>query len=129
MSVVGDALPDRSRQFHRVGQSVDLRLVEVRDRLHVGRAVAVLDEEALVVLEAIRRPRDRVVEPVRVVVLEHLAGALLEVRRGDQGSVGIRGQPRRSLLAVRALRDEREEPESRTRRIGGRTIFNFHSLV
>ena len=56
-----------------LGQRVDLGLVEVGDGLEVGGAVALLHEEALVVLEPVRRPGDGVVEAVGVVVLEHLA--------------------------------------------------------
>ena len=48
---------------------VDLRLVQMRDRLQVGGAIAVLDEEALVVFEAIGRADDRVLEAIGVVVL------------------------------------------------------------
>ena len=63
--------------------AVHLRLVEMRDRLDVGRAVAVLDEEALVVLQPVRRADHGVVEPVGVEVFERLADALLEVGGGD----------------------------------------------
>src|SRR5688572_32585772 len=41
-------------------------------------------EKALIVLEAVRRPDDRVVQAVRMVILEHLADALFEVRRCDE---------------------------------------------
>ena len=61
------------------GELIDLGLVEMRDGLEVGRAVALLHEEALVVLEAVGRARNRVVEAIRVVVLGHLADALLVV--------------------------------------------------
>ena len=44
-----------------LGQRVDLGLVEVRDRLDVGGAVALLHEEALVVLEPVGRAGDGVV--------------------------------------------------------------------
>ena len=55
-------------------------------------------------------PIDRVVQPVGVEVLEHLPRALLEVRRGDDRPVLLGRQPRLDRLAVRRLRDEREEP-------------------
>jgi len=61
-------------------QLVDLALVEMGDRLHVGEAVASLHEEPLVVFQAVRRAQDGEVEPVGVIVLEHLPDALLEVR-------------------------------------------------
>jgi len=61
----------------------------VRDRLHVGRAVHVIDEEALVVFEPVRRADHRVVQPVGVEVLERLAQALLEVGRSDHLQVFV----------------------------------------
>ena len=92
-----------------VGELVDLRLVEVRDRLHVGRAVAVLDEEALVVLQAVRRAGHRVVQPVGVVVLDLLARALLHVGRGDDAEIDVErharlAAPRRAGRAPRGGR-------------------------
>ena len=71
--MVGGAAPDLLRHAEVLRELVDLRLVEVRDRLDVRGAVALLHEEALVVLEAVRRPDDRVVEAIGVVVLGHLA--------------------------------------------------------
>src|SRR2546426_1918000 len=61
-----------------------LRLVKVGDGLDVRGAVPVLDEEALVVLQAVGRPNHGVVEPIGVEVLEGLADALLEVCRRDE---------------------------------------------
>ena len=78
------------------GDGVDLRLVEHRDRLHVGRPVAQLHEEALVVLEPVRRAGHDEVQAVGVEVLEHLAGALLVVRRREDPEVGVRREPERS---------------------------------
>ena len=61
MSVVGGLRRISSVDAEVFRQLIDLRLVEVRDRLDVGDSVALLDEEALVVFEAVRRARDRVV--------------------------------------------------------------------
>src|SRR5690606_7310048 len=63
--------------------------------------------EALVILEAVRRANDRVVQPVRMVVVEHLANALLEVRRRDDYAVRSRRQTVRRLLTIRRLHDYR----------------------
>ena len=54
-------------------------------------------------------PVDGVVEPVGVEVLEHLARALLEVRRRDDRQVLPRREPRLDRLAVGRLRHDREE--------------------
>ena len=70
------------------------------DRLDVGRAVAELDEEALVVLEAVGRAGGDEVEPVGVVVLERLADALLEVGGRDDAQVGLGGEAVGLLVAV-----------------------------
>ena len=75
-------------------QRVDLRLVQVRDGLQVGRAIAVLHEEALVVLQAVGRPDHGVVQPVGVVVLQRLADPLLEAGRGDDLEVRVDRQAR-----------------------------------
>src|SRR3546814_980544 len=86
-------ISDRSDRGHALGQgeeprhAVDLALVQVRDRLDVGRAVAVLDEEALVVLQPVRRAGHRVVQLVGVEVFERLADTLLEV--GDRKSTRL----------------------------------------
>ncbi len=89
------------------------------DGLHVGRAIALLHEEALVVLEAVGRPRHRVVEAVGVVVLHGLAGALLQVGGGDQLEVGLQGQAHRPALALRALHRELEDVEAVALQDGG----------
>jgi hypothetical protein len=85
----------------------------VGDGLHVGGAVAVLHEEALVVLEPVRRADDRVVESVGVVVLEHLANALLEAGGGDDLAVGRGRQLGFAALPVGRLRDDGEEAVAR----------------
>ena len=77
------------------------RLVEVSDRFEVGRPVPLLHEEALVIFDEVRRPGDRVVEPVCVVVRHRHPGSLLEVRRRDQLEVGGRRHARAPLEAVR----------------------------
>ena len=76
------------------GQRVDLGLVQMRDGLHVGGAVAVLHEEALVVFQPVRRADDRVVQAIGVEVLQRLADALLEVR-ARRRSAGTPCGPRR----------------------------------
>ena len=101
--------PDPLGDVQVLGELVDLRLVEVRDRLHVSGAVAELDEESLVVLEPVRRADDRVVERVGVEVLEHLPRPLLEVRGGHDRQVLVRREPRLDGLALRRLGHEREQ--------------------
>jgi hypothetical protein len=99
----------RSRSPHLFGnaqffsQRVDLGLVQVGDRLDVGGAVAVLHEEALVVLQAVRRADYRVVQAIRVEILQRLADALLEVGRRDDLQVGVQRQTRLDLCPVRPL--------------------------
>ena len=110
-------------------QLVDLGLVEVRDRLHVGGAVALLDEEALVVLEAVRRAGDRVVQAVGVVVLGHLAHALLVVGGGDDLQIGRRRKAHGAWLALRALNRETGDVESLASRIGGQHELAFPAIA
>jgi len=62
-----------------LGQLIDLGFVEMGYGFDVGGAVAQLDEEALVVLQAVGGAGHGIVEPVCVVVLQHLVRALLEV--------------------------------------------------
>ena len=95
------------------GQRVHLGLVEVGNRLQVGRAVAVLHEEALVVFEAVRRAGDRILQAVGVVVLELLAGALLHVGGGDDAQIHLGRHARFLLLAVRAAHYEMEHVVAR----------------
>ena len=92
---VGGGRPaaDLGGNAEELGHRVHLGLVQVRDRLDVGRTVAEFHEEPLVVLEAVRRARRDVVQRVRVVVLEHLAGALLEVVGRQNPQVGVDRQP------------------------------------
>ena len=54
----------------------------------------------------IRRADDRVVQTIRVVVLEHRADALLEVGRGHDLAIFSRGQADSTHLATRWLNDE-----------------------
>ena len=77
------AAADLFRNAQRPSHRVDLGLVQVRDRLEIRRAVSALHEEALVVLEAVRRPGHGVVELLRPEVLRQLPRALLHVGRGD----------------------------------------------
>ena len=105
----------RARPARRPG--VDLRLVQVRDRLEVRGAVAVLHEEALVVLEPVGRAGDSVVQPVGVVVLEHRPGALLEVGGRHELKVGLKRQAHRPLLAGRRLNGELRDVETLARRV------------
>ena len=64
----------------------------MRDGFHVGRTIAVLDEETLVVFESVRRADHGVVETVGVEVFEVLADALLEVGGGDNLQVFTQAQ-------------------------------------
>src|SRR5204862_5846619 len=82
---------------------IGLSLVQMSDRLEVGSAVAVLGEEALVVLEAVRRSGHGVVLPIGVVILEHFPRPLLEVRRRDDSQVGLPGEADADLLPPRIL--------------------------
>jgi molybdate-binding protein len=83
---------------------VDLRLVEVRDRLEVGRAIAVLDEETLVVFEPVGRADHGVVQAVGMEVLHRLADALLVVGGRHDLQVFLQGQPRFVASVRRATR-------------------------
>ena len=59
----------------------------MRDRLHIRGAVAVFDEEALVIFESVGGAGDDVIQAVGVVVLGLLARALLHVGGGDDAEV------------------------------------------
>jgi len=108
-------------------QRVDLRLVQAGDGLHVSCAVAQLDEETLVVLEAVGRSRHGVVEPVGVVVLEHLPRALLEVRCGNDLEIGARRQPVLALLAARQAHHQLEEVQDlRAERVARKHDLPWH---
>ena len=78
----------------------------MRDRLGVGGAVAVLDEEALVVFEPVGRSHDGVVQPVGVIIFELLAGALLHVGRGNHAEIGIERHAVLLRAAVGRLGDQ-----------------------
>ena len=107
----GRAAADLLRHPEVLGQRVDLGLVEVGDGLEVGRAVALLHEEALVVLEAVGRSRHGVVEPVGVVVGHHGARPLLEVGGRHQLQVGRRRGADGALVAGRVRHRQRGEVE------------------
>ena len=68
----GSAAANLVGQAEMPGHGIDLGLVEVGDGLHSGGTVAVLDEEALVVLEAVGSAGHGEVEAVGVVVLSVL---------------------------------------------------------
>ena len=72
------------------GERVDLRLVEMRERLDVGGAVAVLHEKALVVFEPVRRAEHGVVQPVGVIIFERFARPLLHVGGGNDAEIDRR---------------------------------------
>ena len=78
----------------------------MRNRLHVSRAITVLDEEALIVFEQIWSAYHRVVEAISVVVLDHLPDALLEIRCRDNREIRTAIQPALRHGAVRCLHNE-----------------------
>ena len=82
------------------------------DRFQVRRAVAELDKKALIILEPVRCPGHGVVPPVRVVILEHLADPLLEIRAGDDLEVGLEPQAPGQGLALRRRSHDREVGEA-----------------
>jgi NAD synthase len=85
------------------------------ESLHFGQVIAgalgiraeiediILDEKALVEFQPVRRPHDRAVQPVCMVVLDNLAGALFEVRRGHDAQISLRAQTHAPALALRRL--------------------------
>jgi hypothetical protein len=89
-------------------ERVHLAFVEMRDGFDIGAAVAVLHEEALVVLQAIRSADHGVVQAIGVVILHGLADALLVVRGGHDLQVFRQGQPRGLELAGWRLHHELE---------------------
>ncbi len=72
---------------------VDLRFIQVCDRLEIGCPVALFDEEPLVVFQAVGGARDGIVKPVGVVVLGHLADALLVIGGRHQLQVRLCRHP------------------------------------
>ena len=89
----------------------------MRDRLDVGCAVAVLDEETLIIFQPVGGAGDRIVQPVGVVVLDPLAGALLhvggrhdpeiDIERHAQLLLGTVGRLHHQLREIVALVGER----------------------
>ena len=100
---VGGGRPpaDLVRDTEVRGQRVDLHFVEVRDRLHVRRAIPLLHEESERVLLQVWRACDGVVEPVGVMVFEHLPGPLFEIGSRHQRPKGRRVHPRGLPLTAR----------------------------
>ena len=97
---------DLLRQAEMCGERIDLRLVEMRDRLDVRRAVAVLHEKALVIFEPVGRAEHGVVQPVGVEIFELLARALLHVGRRHNAEIDIERHAHRLPLAVGRLHHE-----------------------
>src|SRR6056297_245737 len=86
------ARADLPRYAEMIGELIDLRFVEMRDRLDVGGAVAVIDEEALIVFQPVRRTDHGEVQPVGMVVFDLLAGALFHVGGGHDAEIDLRRQ-------------------------------------
>ena len=84
----------------------------MRNRLHVGKAVAALNEEALVVFEQVRRSSHRIREAISPRVLEQLPRALLHVRGSQELAVGIGRHPPAVGGAIGTLDDDREDDHS-----------------
>ena len=68
---------------------INLVFVQMGNWLHVGGAVAVLDEEPLVVFQPVRCAGHGIVQAVGVVIFDLLAGPLLHVRRRDDRQIGF----------------------------------------
>jgi hypothetical protein len=93
----------------RLGHRVHLRLVEVGDRFDVGSAVAVLDEESLIVLESIGGSCDRVVLLLGPEIFRQLSRALFHVGRRNDRQVRIQRRTGTLLHALGRLHDEAED--------------------
>src|SRR6202044_1134436 len=103
-----------------------LGLIQVDNRLDMGRSVAVLDEETLVVFETIWRADYGVIETIRVVVLKSLAQALLEAGGGDNLQVFIEAQ---WFLVHRALWRLRDQAKVVDTSFGAAGDSDFHAPV
>ena len=79
----GWALPDFFWHAKVLCQLVHLGFVKVGNRFEVRRAVTLLHEKTLVIFQQVGCARYRIVKSVCVVVLGHLAHALLEVSRSN----------------------------------------------
>ncbi len=106
----GPAAADRFGHAEVFGHAVNLGFVEVGNGLEVGRAVAILDEEPLVVLQPVGCAHHGVAQAVGVVVFHHLSHPLLEVRGGHDRLVGLQGEPCPPHLAVGQLDHQGENP-------------------
>src|SRR5688572_22114011 len=73
-------------------QRIDLALVKMCNGLDVGTPISIFHEEPLIVLEAIRRAYDGVVEPVSVEIFDSLADSLFEVGCRDDLQVFAQAQ-------------------------------------
>src|SRR5262245_15981606 len=78
------------------------------DGLDIGGTVTVLDEETLIVLEPIRSADYRVVQSIRVEILQRLANPLFEIRCRHNLQIFRQIQPHLRSLSCRRLRDELE---------------------
>ena len=108
----GGSAADVLRHPEVFGQLIDLRLVEVGNRFHVGGTVAEFDEKTLVVLEAVGRPGHGIVQAVGMVVLQHLARALLEVGGRYDFEVRFQRQTLLHLGPIRFLGDDGKQAEA-----------------
>ena len=85
------------------GERIDLRLVKMGDRLDIGRAIAVLHEETLVVFKTIGRTDNGVIQSVGMKVLDSLANAPLEIGRSHDLKVLPQAKASLDELTIRLL--------------------------
>jgi hypothetical protein len=123
---------DCCRHAELLGQLIDLALVQMRDRLHVGESITTLDEKPLIVFQPIRCANNGVMQAIGVIVLEHRSHALLEVRCRDDLSVLGRWNSYPALLAARRLDNEvrdvdtvRVESIGRQHELGAPIVFEL----
>jgi hypothetical protein len=107
---------------------IDLRLVEVGNRLEVGGPITLFNEEPLVVFQSVRRSRHRITQAICVIVLGHLTHALLVVCGGHQLQIRLRREPHRLGLPAGGLHGEPGDVEALAFEEGGEDQLAFPAL-
>ncbi len=81
----------------------------MRNRLQIGGTVATLHEESQIVFQPVWRTGDRVMETIGMVVLEHFAGPLFEIRRRYNAQISRKSEACGMTLTVWRFGNQRGE--------------------
>ena len=112
MSVVGGPVRIFSGTPRWAAHLVNLCFVKMGNRFDIGAPSPSLTKKHWSYSRRLGVHYDGIIKSVRVVVLEHLARALLEVGGGHDFQVGLQRQPLLHLGAVRTLGNDGEQVET-----------------